>query len=128
MVPMTKRVLDVGNCGFDHGRIRALLTSAFGAEVQQAHTAAETLAALENGGFDLVLVNRVLDADGSDGVALIERIRTGPKTGTMPVMLISNFPAHQQRAAAAGAEPGFGKRDLATPETREKLQRFLTPQ
>ena len=127
MAPMTRRVLDVGTCGFDHGRIRALLTAAFGAEVQPARTAAETLAALENGSFDLVLVNRVLDADGSDGVALIQSIRSHPQTGATPVMLISNFPEHQQRAVAAGAEPGFGKRELTAPETREKLQRFLAP-
>ena len=31
----TRRVLDVGQCGYDHPRISALLHSQFGAEVVQ---------------------------------------------------------------------------------------------
>jgi hypothetical protein len=55
---MPKRVLDVGQCSFDHSAIRRLVADAFGAEVVQAHHLTDTLARLREERFDLVLVNR----------------------------------------------------------------------
>ncbi len=40
---MAPRVLDVGNCGYDHAKISQLLEREFGAEVVTADTASETL-------------------------------------------------------------------------------------
>ncbi len=57
-------VLDVGQCDFDHANISRMLSERFGAEVQQVATCEEALRAVQNGLFDLVLVNRILDADG----------------------------------------------------------------
>jgi len=71
---MTKRVLDVGNCVPDHGAIRAAITRDFDAEVRQAHGPDDTLAALHADHFDLVLVNRKLDQDYSDGLEIIKQI------------------------------------------------------
>ena len=34
-----------------------------------------------------------------------------------PVMLVTNYPEHQQAAVEAGAEPGFGKDVLRSAET-----------
>lgn len=97
----------------------------FGAEVVQAHGLSDTLNQLKNDHFDLVLVNRKLDADYSDGVAIVRAIKSDASLAATPVMLVSNFADAQESAIAAGAEPGFGKAELAAPATREKLRRFL---
>ena len=120
-----KRVLDVGQCPADHLSIRRLLESHFEAEVVQAHSADDALAMLRAGTFDLVLVNRILDADGGDGVEIIEQVKDDPKLGSIPVMLVTNYLEHQERAMEAGAEPGFGKAELDRPETRQRLEAFL---
>ena len=122
---MSKRVLDVGNCVPDHAAIRSLLEGAFGAEVVQAHGQDDALAALRKGAFDLVLVNRKLDQDYSDGMEIIQTIKTDPALAKTPVMLITNYEDHQAAAVAAGAEPGFGKLSLRAPQTIERLGKFL---
>jgi hypothetical protein len=72
-----------------------------------------------------VLVNRILDADGSDGVALIsELIAQAPQP--LSVMLVSNYPQFQQEAVRRGAVPGFGKAGLFSSETKELLERVLS--
>src|SRR3990172_7104966 len=70
-----KRVLDVGQCSPDHATIRSYLTRNFDCEVVQSHSAEDALQQLKNGRFDLVLVNRKLDADYSDGIEIIRRIK-----------------------------------------------------
>jgi DNA-binding NtrC family response regulator len=119
---MSKRVLSVGQCSVDHAALSAMLKKNFGAEVVPAETAADALVALEHEKFDLVMVNRKLDADYSDGVEIIRTIKA---TAATPCMLVTNYPEHQQAAVAAGAEPGFGKLAYGLPETRERLARFL---
>jgi two-component system chemotaxis response regulator CheY len=120
-----KRVLSVGNCGYDHGALSALLARAFQAETVAAHSAAEALGAARSEKYDLILVNRVLDADGSDGLAIIESLQNDPATKDMPVMMITNFAEHQAAALCAGAQPGFGKQTLHDAETRRRLEAFL---
>ncbi|MFO0869941.1 MAG: response regulator [Pirellulales bacterium] len=122
---MAKRVLDVGNCVPDHAAIRRMLTAQFGAEVLQAHGLADTLAALERGGVDLVLINRKLDQDYSDGMVIIQHLKADPRWSSVPVMLVTNYAEHQVAAVAAGAEYGFGKLELDATTTRERLARFL---
>lgn len=122
---MAKRVLDVGQCGFDHGSITRLLRSNFNAEVLAAHSAEDAVQQLATGNFDLVLVNRKLDADHSDGMAIIERMKSDPATRAIPVMLVTNYPQYQQAAVAAGADPGFGKNQLDDPATVELLRKYL---
>jgi two-component system chemotaxis response regulator CheY len=122
---MTRRVLDVGNCSFDHDIIRALISANFDAQAAAASLQDEALKMLRAGHFDLVLVNRKLAADSSQGVDLIERMKADPQLADVPVMLLSNYPEAQRAAVAAGAQPGFGKAELDHPETLEKLARFL---
>ena len=122
---MTKRVLDVGNCVPDHGAIRATISRDFDAEVRQAHGPDDTLAALRAEHYDLVLVNRKLDQDYSDGLEIIKQIKADPALSATPVMLITNYAEHQAAAVAEGAEYGFGKLELSKPETKAKLARFL---
>jgi two-component system chemotaxis response regulator CheY len=120
-----KRVLSVGQCSADHWSIRHLLEGNFQAEVVAAHSAADALAQLRAGKFDLVLVNRVLDADGSAGLPIIQAIKADETLADVPVMLVTNFREHQEQAVAAGAEPGFGKAELNSAEVRESLRGYL---
>jgi CheY-like chemotaxis protein len=120
-----KRVLDVGQCQMDHGALRRLIEGKFAAEVTQAHSAEQALAQLRSRPFDLVLVNRKLDADYSDGLEIIKQIKADPELASVNVMLVTNYADHQQQAVAAGAAPGFGKAQLTEAATLERLNRFL---
>ncbi|MFO0816738.1 MAG: response regulator [Pirellulales bacterium] len=122
---MAKRVLDVGNCVPDHAAIRRMLESTYGVEVLQTHGPEDTRALLERGGIDLVLVNRKLDQDYSDGIEIIKQIKSEPLLSSIPVMLITNYAEHQEAAVAVGAEYGFGKLELAAPATHERLRKHL---
>lgn len=123
---MVKRVLDVGNCAADHAAIRYLIERGFDASVTRAHGERDALAVLQSEHFDLVLVNRLLDR-GGEGMQVVSRIKNEPKLAGVPVMLVSDYPEYQHAAVAAGAEYGFGKSELQTPQTREKLSQFLHP-
>ena len=123
---MTQRcVLDVGNCGPDHSSIRRMLTTHFGAEVIQTHGLDDTLAALQKNNIDLVLINRKLDHDYSDGTVILEQIKSQAEYSDLPVMLITNYAEHQAQAVTLGALPGFGKLEINSPETRAKLASVL---
>ena len=124
---MPKRVLDVGNCNPDHTAIRRMLETGFGAVVVRAHEAADALKLLREQRFDLVLVNRKLDIDYSDGLPIIEAIKADANLAKLPCMLITNYPEHQQAAVAAGALNGFGKQEIGAGETRAKLAAILSP-
>ena len=120
-----KRVLDVGQCGADHTVIRRLVEGHFQAEVTPADDLEDALVQLRGGRFDLVLVNRRLDANGDDGLEVIRRIKSDALLTSIPLMLVSNYADYQEQAVAAGAEMGFGKAELAAPQTRELLEKFL---
>lgn len=120
-----KQVLDVGQCPPDHAAIRALIEGNFPARVTQTHLPGDTLAALRAGSFDLVLINRKLDADYSDGLEIIKQIKADAALQHVRCMLITNYPEHQQLAIAAGAELGFGKLEFDLPQTRERLAAIL---
>ena len=122
---MPKLILDVGQCDYDHSTICRLIASNFDAVVQQAHGQPDALAALREKSFNLVLVNRRLDRDGSDGVEIIHQIKADPALSSTPCMLVSNYPGHQEAAVGAGALPGFGKAELNRPETLNHLKQAL---
>ena len=122
---MAKRVLDVGNCSLDHGSIRNYLERTFAAEVVQAHGPADTHELLASQQFDLVLVNRKLDHDYSDGLDIIQQIKADARHAHVPCMLITNYPEHQEAAVAAGATHGFGKKQLHDEQTHARLAKFL---
>src|SRR5437868_3100678 len=100
-----KRVLSVGQCGADHSRISRTFQQAFGAEVVGVDTSLEALEKLRAEPFDLVLVNRVYDADGSPGLELIRQVKGDEALKQTPMMLVSNYDDAQREALAAGAEP-----------------------
>lgn len=122
---MPKQVLDVGQCGPDHATIRRYLSRHFDCEISKADTGEVALALLKSEAFDLVLVNRKLDIDYSDGLDVIRRIKSDPANAAVPVMLVTNYPEHQDAAVAAGAIRGFGKLEYDKPETFERLTAVL---
>lgn len=122
---MTKRVLDVGQCVPDHAAIARFLTQTFECEVATADELQDTLHMLESDRFDLVLVNRKLDIDYSDGMEIIRALKTDGRFAEIPVMLVSNYPEYQDEAVAAGAHRGFGKAELGDPETVELVRAAL---
>lgn len=122
---MTKRVLNVGQCGPDTASLTACITGNFDAVLIPAATTDEALEKLRSESFDLVLVNRKLDADYTDGTILIERMQADPDINTTPIMLVSNFADAQEAAVELGAEYGFGKAELDQPETINRLAKYL---
>lgn len=122
---MPKRVLDVGQCNFDHGAIRGMLSQEFGVEVLRAHGWDDTYEALRQGSCALILVNRVLDRGGASGLEIIQKLKADEALKHIPVMLVTNYPEFQQQAQAFGALTGFGKADLHQPATVELLAKWL---
>jgi two-component system chemotaxis response regulator CheY len=120
-----RRVLSVGQCGFDHGNIARLLQGAFDAEVVPAGSAPEALRLLRQQPVQLVLINRVFDRDGASGLDFIRELKRDENLRPIPVMLVSNLPEAQAEAVAAGAVPGFGKSALDEPRVREQLAGYL---
>lgn len=122
---MPKKVLDVGNCGPDLASVTSFLTSNFDCTVEQAHGAEDALEMLRKGGYDLVTINRKLDRDYTDGVEVLKAIKADADVASVPVMLVTNLPEHQEIAVSLGAERGFGKLEYGNPETLEKLTPVL---
>lgn len=119
-----RRVLSVGQCSADHGKITRTLQP-FSVVIVAADTTEEALAQLRAGPFALVLVNRVYDADGSPGLDLIRQMRADAALQSVPVMLVSNFEDAQEEAVAAGAVRGFGKSAFYGPLVAERMRPFL---
>jgi CheY-like chemotaxis protein len=120
-----KRVLSVGQCFADHSGITRVLRGAFGAEVVGADSARQALEQLRQEAFALVLVNRVLDADGSSGLELIRAIKAEEQLRDVPVMLVSNYEEAQAQAVQAAALPGFGKAALGQPQMLARVEAYL---
>ncbi len=121
----TARVLDVGNCDPDHSAIRHVLESNFAVSVDRVMYVEEALRAIERASYQLVLVNRRIFADDSDGTELIRALRRDPRYQQLAVMLVSNFEEAQARAVADGAAPGFGKAALQAAQTLSRLAQHL---
>ncbi len=96
-----------------------------GFDVEQSHLTDEAIVRLKSEKFDLVLVNRKLDSDYTDGTDLIVRMKEDPALRSVPVMLISNYADAQKQAVELGAEYGFGKLELSARGTQERILRAL---
>ncbi|HEV3417287.1 MAG TPA: response regulator [Pirellulales bacterium] len=114
---MAIKILDVGQCGFDGPRMAALWRDRLGATVDRVANGKDAVERLKNGDYDVVLVNRVLAADGSSGLDVIEDLLSA--NTSVPVMLVSDLTDAQDAAVALGAFRGFGKADLGEPATLE---------
>lgn len=117
---MPLRILDVGQCHLDGPRMEALWRKTLDATVDRCDTARDALQRVARTDYDLVLVNRILDADGSSGLDLIrDLLKAG---ASAPVMLVSDRSDAQNAAVALGAVPGFGKAALNDPATVELVK------
>ena len=119
---MSVKILSVGQCGADSRAISRTLSDRFSASVVSAHSADDAHRKAAAGGFALVLINRVLDADGSSGLDLVDAM---VRAGGAPVMLVSDRADAQDAAVAVGAFRGFGKSALSRPETAAVIERAL---
>ena len=118
-------VLDVGSCSPDHGMIRQLLTKHFDVQIDKVMFVDDAIARMREQPYALVLFNRLIFDDGSEGIELLHRAKADADLAKTPVMMISNFAKAQDGAVAAGAERGFGKSSLSDPQTVELLARYL---
>ena len=122
---MSKKVALVGHCGPDSSYLRLVVGKADrGISVVSADDEQSLQRVLEDG-VDLLLLNRQLDwgFNESMGVDLLRRLRA--IRPDVKAMLVSNYPDAQADAVAAGALPGFGKRDLGSPRVAELLREAL---
>jgi DNA-binding response OmpR family regulator len=117
---MAKRILDVGQCGVDGPRIGRFLRDRLQAHVDRAETLDDAVQQIGEHDYNLVLVNRVLNADGSSGLDVIAAVRKA--SPDVKVMLVSDHADAQKKAVGLGALPGFGKAALETVETEKLLE------
>lgn len=123
---MPKKVLDVGNCDPDHAGITAFLTRNFpGVEVGRAKLPADAMSQIKADSYDLVVINRKLDEDYTDGIEIIKQMKADPETKDVPVMLVTNLTEHQDLAVAEGALRGFGKLEYNDPASVERVRAVL---
>lgn len=118
-------ILSVGQCGPDHSSLSQFLNQHFDVNIVTADLPDDTLETLQNQSVDLVLINRKLDTDYTDGMIILKMIKADPLLAETPVMIVSNFKDAQQAAVEAGAEYGIGKSELALPATRTRVAAVL---
>ena len=122
---MKRRVLSVGQCGMDHGSITRMVQKHFGAEVIGADTQEQALAEARQSEIALVLVNRLLDRDGSPGLDILRAFKADAELKDVPIMLVSNYEEAQREAVEQGALVGFGKASLEEAGTLARLREVL---
>ena len=123
---MSSTILDVGQCNPDHSSISALLRRNFDADVQRAQSHNEAISMAKEVQPALILINRLYDRDGSEGMETLRVLKADNVTAEIPVMIVSNYADAQQAAVAAGAVQGFGKSALKDPETIKRIEECLT--
>lgn len=109
----------------DAESIQSMLHRHFQVQVVKAHTRDEAMAKLAAESFQLVLVNRIFDADGDSGLDWLGELKSHPQFKSIPAMLVSNYPESQTQAVNLGALPGFGKAALEAPATQAALAAVL---
>ncbi len=93
--------------------------------VLRSHQLSDALQVLSQQKVDLVVINRKLDIDYTDGVDILKHLKQHDDFKSIPTMIITNYPDQQLAAVAEGAEYGFGKLQYSDPSTHERLSRFL---
>ena len=122
---MKRKVLDVGQCNADNYRISELLKKHFDVKVDRSHSIAQAIESASKNTYDLILINRLLDADGSAGMDVLASLKLNPSSAKIPVMIVSNYEDAQELAMQKGAVAGFGKGALDSEETLAKLNQYL---
>ncbi len=120
---MRAHVLSIGQCTPDDAGLARMLALEADAHLDRAQNSDDARRLISQRHYDLVLVNRLLDGDGSSGVALIGQLSQEPNMP--PLMLVSDHHSAQEEAVKNGAQRGFGKSALLTPETGQLLRQVL---
>lgn len=121
-----KRVGLVGHCSPDSSHLTMAVTAAVpDAKVIRVTDDAGVDKLLKDG-VELLLVNRKMEPGYAEaiGTDYIRRLRE--KHPDVKLMLISNYPDAIEASVQIGAMPGFGKNELLTPATKQKLQEALS--
>lgn len=120
-----KTIFSVGQCNPDHSSIKSFFERNFECTVKRIDSREDALQILKSERPDLLVVNRKLDIDYTDGTELIKEMKKNPDFASVPVMLVSNYPDYQQEAVSLGAVYGFGKAELEKKETLERVSQIL---
>jgi hypothetical protein len=100
-----------------------LVARAGGGRVESAYSAEEGRKMIASGNYPLVLVNRIIDGDGSSGVEFIREMKDAGVQTTM--MLVSDYASAQEAAVAAGAVLGFGKSAMDGDDVLQRVREGL---
>ena len=121
---MSARILLVGHCGVDGPRLQSELNAWLeSAKVERINSDADLKRACDEGA-DLLLINREpLGLRVSDGVELIEELRS--QYPDCKLMLVSDYADAQEKARGAGAVPGVGKGDIGSPKFEKTIRQAL---
>ena len=122
---MPHKIALVGHCGPDSSFLKMAVSSADrSVQVLAADDKSELHTVLEKG-VDLLLFNRELPYgfDDTRGVDVIKKLRA--QHPNVKMMLVSNYPDAQAAAVAAGALPGFGKREIGSSRVAQVLREAL---
>jgi len=117
---MTKKVLIIEDDTFLQGLAASKLTAG-GFEVQAAKDADEASKLLDSG-FDCILLDLLLP--GTDGFALLKKIRENLKTAQTPIIVFSNLsePGDIEKAKSLGATAFMVKANFTLDELVEKVK------
>jgi PleD family two-component response regulator len=121
----TASLLDVGNCDPDHGMIKQMLSENFDVRIDRVMFVKNALERMRANRYDLVLYNRLIFEDNTEGIELLKATKADPALKDVPIMMISNFEDAQATSIAAGGEPGFGKKAVFASSTVELLSKYL---
>lgn len=105
--------------------MRQFLAANFECEIDRVMFVDEARARLAAERYALVLVNRLIFADASPGLPLVDVVQALPPERRPAVMVISNYNDAQAEAVSRGALPGFGKAALGTPAAIARLATVL---
>jgi len=119
--PPITHVALIGHCGFDGSALIRLARQALPEAQVDAVNHQKQLDAHRRP-QSLLLVNRVLDGrfDAADGIELIRQLAANADPPRM--MLISNYDDAQAQAVEAGALLGFGKSQMGSPASAQRLR------
>jgi CheY-like chemotaxis protein len=91
-------------------------------EIGEASDGVEALRLFEHGGADLMVIDHNLPS--MSGADLVRELRA--RNATLPIVMVSSFPAAREEAMRAGAT-SFVSKDEINPALGEQLANLLNP-
>jgi DNA-binding response OmpR family regulator len=105
--------------------IKQMLSENFDVRIDRVMFVKDALERMRANRYDLVLFNRLIFEDNTEGIELLKATKADPALKNVPIMMISNFEDAQVASVAAGGEPGFGKKTVFAASTVELLSKYL---